>query len=61
MSGYQNTERNVKVLQEAESEARALRLTAQLKRLKNALAKRQEIKGFKLDFGHLGMDLLRIR
>lgn len=47
MSGYQNTEREVVVLQEAKSEARTLRLLTQLDRLKEALSKRRPIKGFK--------------
>ena len=47
MNGYQNIERNVVVLPEAEKEAKALKLTTQLNRLKARLVKRQSVKGFK--------------
>ncbi|OGD92557.1 hypothetical protein A2697_04700 [Candidatus Curtissbacteria bacterium RIFCSPHIGHO2_01_FULL_41_44] len=47
MGGYQNTERKVIVLPEAEDEARRLRLKPQLERLVERLRKRSLIKGFK--------------
>lgn len=47
MNGYQNIERKVVVLPEAERETRSLKLTTKLNRLKDKLAKRQPLKGFK--------------